>query len=207
MWYVRNNEWRVISARHVRTNEWHAVSARHVVVKVTSRRARSCSETRVYNGLRGRGRNTPLHLSLALTGYLQICTLKVYVPYPSVVFGREVLGEVIGKVFGSLLLVQVELILIYAAAHPVEFHVKGFGAFPAHVADEDALGGRAVGLDQGWRLRVDHFDEGCADGNILLAVEENRSSFGFHGGSHDGADGLTFGEYRTNRGWSGADVV
>ena len=88
-------------------------------------------------------------MSLALTGYLQIRTLKVYVPYSSVVFGREVLGEVISKVFGSLLPVQAELILFGSAAHPVESHVKGLGTFPAHVDSEDAVGGRAVGLDQG----------------------------------------------------------
>ena len=51
---VRTNECRTIIARHVRTNEWGVVSARHVVVDVTSRRARSRSETRVDNGLRGR---------------------------------------------------------------------------------------------------------------------------------------------------------
>ena len=51
-----------------------------------------------------------------------------------------------------------------------------------------------------------HFNEGHADGNSLLAVEENRSSFGLRGGSHDGADGLTFGEYRSIRGGSGPDV-
>ena len=78
-------------------------SAHHVVVDVTSRRARSRGETRVGNGLRGRLRNTPSHLILASRGDFRIHMLKVYVPYPSVVFGREVLGEVIGKVFGSLL--------------------------------------------------------------------------------------------------------
>ena len=141
-----------------------------------------------------------------LRGDLIILTLKVYVPYPSVVFGREVLGEVIGKVFGSLMPVQAELILLDAAAHLVEAHVKGLGALPTYVAGDDAVGGRAVGLDWGGRLRVAHFDEGCADGNSLLDVEENRSSFSFRIGSHDGADGLEFGEYRTIRGWSGADV-
>ena len=40
-----------------------------------------------------------------------------------------------------------------------------------------------------------HFDEGCVDGNSLLAVGENRSSFGFRGGRHDGADGLKLCEY------------
>ena len=122
------------------------------------------------------------------------------------VFGRELLGEVIGKVFGSLLPVQAELILLDAAAHPVETHVKGFGALLAHVDGEDTVGGRAVGFDRGVRLQVAHFDEGCADGNILLAVGENCSSFGFRSRSHDGADGLTFGEYRSIRGWSGTDV-
>ena len=51
---------------------------------------------------------------------MRIHTLKVYVPYPYVVFGREVLGEVISKVFGSLLSVQAELILFDLSAHPVD---------------------------------------------------------------------------------------
>ena len=96
--------------------------------------------------------------------------------------------------------------MLDAAAHLVELHVKVLGAFMAHVAGEGAIGGRAVGLDWGGRLRAAHFDDGYADGNSLLAVEENCSSFGLRGGSHDGADGLTLGEYRTIRGWSGADV-
>ena len=45
-----------------------------------------------------------------MTRDLQIHTLIVYVPYPLLVFGREVFGEVIGKVFGSLLPVQAVLI-------------------------------------------------------------------------------------------------
>ena len=51
-----------------------------------------------------------------------------------------------------------------------------------------------------------HFDEGRADGNSVLTIEKNCSSFGFPGGSHDGADGLTFGEYQSIRGRSGPDV-
>ena len=105
------------------------------------------------------------------------------------------LGEVIGKVFGSLLPVQAELILFDAAAHPVESHVKGLGEFLTHVAGEDSVRGRAVGLYRGGRLWVAHPSEGCEDENGVLSVEENRSIFCFRGGSHDGADGLTFGEY------------
>ena len=116
------------------------------------------------------------------------------------------LGEAISKVFSSLLPAHTELVLLDAAAHLSETYVKGFGALPAHVADEDAVGGCAVGFDWGGRLWVAHFEEGRVDGNILLAVEENRSSFGFRGGSHDGADGSTFGEYRSIMGWSGTDV-
>ena len=68
------------------------------------------------------------------------------------------------------------------------------------------MGGRTVGIDQGGRLRVAHLGDGCAYWNGLLAVEENRSSFCFRGGSHDGADDLTFGEYWIIRGRSGVDV-
>ena len=50
-----------------------------------------------------------------LTGNFRIYTLKVNVSHPSVVFGREVLGEVIGKVFSSLLPVEAELVLLDVA--------------------------------------------------------------------------------------------
>ena len=116
------------------------------------------------------------------------------------------LGEVIGKVSSSLMPVQTEFFLLEVADHPVETHVKSFGALLAHVSGEDAVGGCAVGFDRGGRLRVAHFDEVCVDGNSLMAVEENRFSFGFRGGNHDGAYGLIFGEYWYIRGWSGTDV-
>ena len=103
--------------------------------------------------------------------------------------------------------VQAELILLDSAAHPVESHVKDLEAFPPHFSGEDAVGGRAVGIDWGRRLRVAHLGEGCGDGNGLVAVEKNRYSFCFRGGSHDGADGLTFGNYWTIRGRSAVDVV
>ena len=57
------------------------------------------------------------------------------------------LGEVIGKIFSSLLPVEVESVLIDAAAHPVERHFKIFGALTAHVTSEDSVGGRSVGID------------------------------------------------------------
>ena len=70
--------------------------------------------------------NIPSHLSLMLTKDFRIFTLKINVYHASVVFGREVLGEVIGKFFSSLMPVEAELVLFYAAAHPVEAHVKRF---------------------------------------------------------------------------------
>ena len=179
---------------------------RHVVVDVTSWRARLRSETRVDKGLRYRLRNTPSHLSITLRGDFRIRMLKVNVPHPFVVFGRELLGELIGKVFSSLLPVEAELVLLDAAAHTVEMNVKIFGVLLAHVAVKDAMGGRAVGLDWGGRLQVTHFDEGRADGNSLLAVEENRSSFGLCGGIHYSADGLTLCECWSIRGGSRTDV-
>ena len=120
--------------------------------------------------------------------------MKVNVSHISVVFGKEVLVEVIGKVFSSLLPVYLELVLFDASVYPVEAHVKSFGSLLAHVSGEDAVGGRAVGLDWGGRLRVTNFYKGRADGNSLLAVEEDNSSFGLGSGSHDSADGLTFGK-------------
>ena len=102
---------------------------------------------------------------------MRIHTFKVFVTYPSIVFGREVCGKVIGKVFSSILPVRAELILLDAEAHPVERRVKVLGALPVHVAGKDAVGGCAVGFDRVGRLRVAHLDVGHADGNRLLAVE------------------------------------
>ena len=142
-------------------------------MEVTLWLARLRGKTRVDKGLRGRGRTTPSHLSIKLTGYFWNCTLNVNVSHPSVVFGREVLGEVIVSVSSSFLPVEAELVLLDAAAHPVEAHVKIFGALPAHVAGDDVVGFCAVGLDRGGRLQVAHFDEERADGNSLLAIEED----------------------------------
>ena len=97
-------------------------------------------------------------MSLILTGDFRIRTLKLNVSHLSVVFGREVPGEVIGKFFSSLLPVESALVLLDAAEHPLESHVKIFGALQDLVYGEDVVGGCTVGLDWGGRLRVDHFD-------------------------------------------------
>ena len=68
---------------------------------------------------------------------MRVRTLKVNVPHPSVVFGREVIGEVNGKGFSYFLPVQAELVLFDAAAHPVETHVKSLGALLEYVTGED----------------------------------------------------------------------
>ena len=46
-----------------------------------------------------------------------------------------------------------------------------------------------------------HFNKGCADGNILLAVDKDRTSFSLGSRCHDGADGLVLGDDRAV--WSG----
>ena len=63
-------------------------------------------------GLRGHWRNTPLHLSLVLEGYFWSRKLKVNILHASMMFGREVFGEVIGKVFSSLLPEEAKLFLL-----------------------------------------------------------------------------------------------
>ena len=144
-------------------------------------------------GLRVRWRNKPSHLSIISVGDFRSHTLKVNISHASILFGREVLGEVIVKIFSSLLPVEAELFLFDATSHPVEAHVKGFGAFPAHVSGGDTVGGYVVSLDRSGRLQVAHFNQGRADGNSLLAVEEERTGFSLGGGCHDGADGLSLG--------------
>ena len=93
-------------------------------MEVTSRQTRLRGETRVDKGLRGRWRNTPSHLSLILAGYFRGCRLKVNIYHASVMFGREMFGEVIGHIFRSLLPVEAELFLLDEISHPVEAHVK-----------------------------------------------------------------------------------
>ena len=72
--------------------------------------------------------------------------------------------------------------------------VNYLGAFLEHVAGEDAMGGVAVSFYCSCRLRMAHFNQGFADGNSLLAVEEDCTRFSHGGGSHDGADILALGE-------------
>ena len=91
-------------------------------------------------------------------------------------------------------------------------HVKGFGAFPAHVASEDAVGGYVVSLDWSGRLRVKHCNQGHADGNSLLDVEEDCTGLRLGSGCHDSADCLALGEYRAvlgrsrPGGWRGGSI-
>ena len=110
-------------------------------------------------------------------------------------------GEVIGNIFTSLLPVEAKLFLLDATSHPVEVHVKCFGAFTAHVSGEDAVGGCVVSLGWSGRLRMAYFNQGRADMNILFAIEEDRTGFSLGSRLNDGADGLAPGEYRDV--WSG----
>ena len=98
-------------------------------------------------GLRGHCINTPSHLSLVPARYFCSRSLEVYVSYELVMFRRKVLSEVICKVFSSHLQVEAKLFLLDAPPHPVEPHVKYFGAFPAHVFGKDAMGGFTVSFD------------------------------------------------------------
>ena len=61
-----------------------------------------------------------------------------------------------------------------------------------------------------------HFNKGRADGNILLAIEIDRTGFSLGGGCHDGADVLALGENWSvwsgirpdgGRGWSVAQIL
>ena len=82
------------------------ISVRHIVVNVTSWLTSPQGDTRVDKVLRGRWSNTPLHLSLILEADFQSRTLKVNISHASLMFGRELFGEVTGEVFSSLLPVE-----------------------------------------------------------------------------------------------------
>ena len=78
-----------------------------------------------------------MHLSLVLEGYFRSRKLKVNILHASMMFGREVFGEVIGKVSSSLLPVEAKLFLLDVTPHPVEAHVKLF--FPVKMPWEVLL--------------------------------------------------------------------
>ena len=104
-------------------------------------------------------------------------------------------GELISKILSYLLPIEAKLFLFDAASYPVEVQVQVFGAFPAHVSGEDAVGGFVVSINWGGRLRMDHSNQGRVDGNRFMAVEGDCISLSLGGGCHDGADGLALGEY------------
>ena len=143
-----------------------------------------------------------MYLSLILAGVFRSRTLKVNISHVSVIFGKDVFGELIGNIFSSLLPVEAELFLFDTKLPSVEAPVKCFGSFPAHVSGEDAMGVCVVSLDwSGW-LQMAHFNQVCADGNSLLAIEEDCTGLSLGGGCHDGAEGLSLGEYQAV--WSGS---
>ena len=144
--------------------------------------------------------------TLALESYFGGIFLESHIEgkysHASMIFGREVFGEVIGNSFSSLLPVEAELYLLDATLPLVEAPVKCFGEFTAHVSSEDAMEACFVSLDwSGW-LQMDHCNQVGADGNSLLAIEEDRTGLSLGGGCHDGADGLSLGEYQAV--WSGS---
>ena len=67
---------------------------------------------------------------------------------------------------------------------------------------EYVAGGCGFSLDRSGRLQMAHFNQGRADGDRLLAVEEDRTGLGLGGGRHDGADGLALGEDWAVWSWS-----
>ena len=68
------------------------------------------------------------------------------------------------------------------------------------------MGGCVVTIDCSGGLRMTHFNQGCVDGNGLLAIEEDRTGFSLGGGCHNGAYGLALGEDRSVWNSSSPDV-
>ena len=120
-------------------------------------------------------------------------------------FGKEVFGKVIGKFFSFLLPVEANFFPLDVTLHPVEAHDKCFGAILAHADSADSVGGFVVIFDLSGRLRMAYFNQGRADGNSLLAFEEDRTGFSLGGGCHDGADRLSLCEDRDVWSWSRPD--
>ena len=58
------------------------------------------------------------------------------------------------------------------------------------------MGGFAVSFYWSGRFRIPHLNQGCAGGNSLLVIEEDRTGFSLGGRRHDGAGGLELGKDR-----------
>ena len=87
------------------------------------------------------------------------------------------LCEVIRKVFSSLLQVQAELILLDAAVHPVETHVKVFGALPEHVAGEEVTVSFLIGVGGcGWTVSVRAVQMGTSCWQLMTIAPVSASA-------------------------------
>lgn len=91
------------------------------------------------------------------------------------------LGDVVGKIDCSRLPIDLELVLFYPVAKPIESHVNGFGALLLDSVIDDALGARIVGFDWCWRLVVAHVLERLAKWTCFLGVDVGSAYFSFCG--------------------------
>ena len=108
------------------------------------------------NGLRGHWRNTPSQLSLIFLEKLLFYLMEIDVSHlPGVVRGG-VFDEIIGKVFFSLLPIEMELFLFGSAANTVEEHTESFGEFSSHIFGKNSIRGCTVCFDGCWRLWMYH---------------------------------------------------
>ena len=108
-----------------------------------------------------------------------------------------VFGVVVRKVGSSRHPVDEELSLSDSILDPIKAHINGFGSllFDGLVGKTHCHG--IVNLDwSGW-LWVPQFNEGVADGDCFLAIEERGTDLGFRGRGHDVAHDLGEGEKRS----------
>ena len=103
-----------------------------------------------------------------------------------------VLRVVVSAVYFSGFPEDMKLALANAISGPVKTHVDGT-RFPLFCGPiEDAFGGRVVCGNRGGGLVVAHFNGSGAKFGAFLAVIEESTHFGFHGGGEDVAHDATF---------------
>jgi hypothetical protein len=85
------------------------------------------------------------------------------------------------------------MVLVDAAAHPIETHVHCTRTPLVDRRVDDAVGGGIVGLYGRWWLGMAYFDESGAENISGLAVDVEGANFSFSGGGHDVVKDAAFG--------------
>ena len=92
-----------------------------------------------------------------------------------------VLCKIVGKVGGSFIPVDTEVVLLDAVLDPEVAHVHRFGALGLERTICNAVGSAVVRLDWGRALRKAEFAKGSANRFRFTTVVEDAAEFAFRG--------------------------